>query len=104
MKKSNRIESLQQCEAIQSAVDCIGCAHEGKIVTDANGRVLETNLATDRILERPSLSLIGTHLRDVCPVSHSYDEMRRHAESDGRILNRPLILETGIGKRKLVNM
>ncbi len=104
MKKTNPIEMLRQRETIQAVVDCIGCVHEGKIVTDSNGVVLETNLASERILERPSLSLKGLNLRDVCPVSRGYDELLRHAESDGRTLNRPMILETGVGKRKLVNM
>jgi signal transduction histidine kinase len=99
MKDDNPAEKL-----IREAVDCLGCVHEGLIVTDADGVVVETNLATDRILERPSLSLKGTNIRDLCPVRQSYDDLLRRVEPDKRTLNRSLILHTSNGKRKLVNM
>jgi signal transduction histidine kinase len=74
------------------------------IVTNGDGNVLETNLATERILEIPSLTLKGSDIRSLCPIRNSYDEMLRHVGQEGRTLNRPLIFQTGTGKRKLVNM
>jgi signal transduction histidine kinase len=74
------------------------------IVTDVNGFIVETNLATDRILETPSLGLKGTSIRNLCPVRPSYEEMVGRAVDEIRMLNRPMILQTGAGKRKLVNM
>jgi signal transduction histidine kinase len=104
MDNSNTARKLQEIESIREAVECIGCQHEGLIVTDAQGTVVETNLATDRILETPSLSLKDTNIRDLCPVTRSYDDLVRHVETDGRCLNRAIILQTKGGKRKLVNM
>jgi signal transduction histidine kinase len=78
--------------------------HEGLLVTDSHGTVIETNLASERILEMPSLSLKGTEIRSLCPVATSYDEMLKHMTQDGRVLNKPILLRTSGGKRKLVNM
>jgi signal transduction histidine kinase len=104
MDNSSTTRKLDEVQAIHQAMDCIGCLHEGLIVTDAEGVVVETNLATDRILETPSLSLKDTNIRDLCPVKRSYDDLIRHVETDGRCLNRAIILQTKGGKRKLVNM
>ena len=97
-------ENLGQVEAVREAMSCLGCTHEGMIVTDADGLIVETNLATDRILEMPSLSLKGTSIRELCPVPTSYDEMLRRTVAEVRNLNRPMILQAHAGKRKLVNM
>ncbi len=104
MNKPNPTEKSEQAAAIRDAVECMGCMHEGTIVTDSEGMVTETNLAADRILEAPSMSLKGTNIRALCPVSSVYDEVLRHAGGDRRSLNRPVILQTHGGKRKLVNM
>jgi len=93
----------KQTEAVREAVTCMGCAHEGQIITDATGAVVETNLVTDRILEMPSTTLKGTNIRKLCAIGQSYDEMLRHS-AEGGSLNRPIILQSSSGKRKLVNM
>jgi len=104
MTHTRATNKLEQLHAIHDAVEGLGCVHEGLIVTDTQGVIVETNLATDRILERPSLSLKGTNIRDLCPVRQSYDDLLRYVESDGRSLNRPVILHAADRKRKLVNM
>jgi len=104
MKKLSPTEKLKQMEAVRQAVTCLGCAHEGQIITDAAGAVVETNLVTDRILEMPSTTLKGTNIRQLCAIGQSYDEMLRHSAEGGGSLNRPIILESSSGKRKLVNM
>jgi len=86
------------------ARESLGCSHEGMIVTDATGAVVETNLAAERILEVPSLKLKGSTVRDLCTVGSSYEEIKKRATDEGRCLNRPIILQTSSGKRKLVNM
>jgi signal transduction histidine kinase len=91
-------------DAIAQAAECLGCAHQGLIVTDAWGIVIDTNVATDRILEISALSLKGSPIRALCPVPQSYDDMFRHTTDDGRSLNKAIILQASGGKRKLVNM
>jgi PAS domain S-box-containing protein len=95
---------LKEHENIREALSCLGCMHEGSIVTDSNGAIVETNLATERILETPSLSLKGMNFQELCAVRASYQEMLRHTVADVRNMNRPMILQTPAGKRKLVNM
>src|SRR5689334_21826236 len=89
---------------LYSARETLGCAHEGMLVTDSRGRVDETNLAAERILELPSLTLKGSDIRRVCAVHNSDDDILTHVTAEGRSLNKPIILQTGTGKRKLVNM
>ena len=103
MKNPLNTGNPDQIDAIRDAISCLGCMHEGMIVTDATGVIVETNLAAERILETPSIKLKGSSLRDYCPVRPSYDEMLRRAGAEVRNLNRPMILQTE-GKRKLVNM
>ena len=52
---------------IIDARQCMGCMHEGLIVTSTDGTIVETSPAAERILEAPSLSLKGRQVRDLCP-------------------------------------
>ena len=68
-------EDIQQ--QINDAKQCIGCMHEGLIVTSTDGTIIETSPAADRILEATSLSLKGRQMRDFCSVRDSYNELIR---------------------------
>ena len=52
MSKSNPNNSTER-NAIYEARDCISCMHEGMLVTDEQGLVVEANVAAERILETP---------------------------------------------------
>jgi signal transduction histidine kinase len=103
MSKPNPNNSTER-NAIYEARDCMGCMHEGMLVTDEHGLVVDANVAAERILEIPSLSLKGTAIRSLCPVRQSYDELLKHVSMDGGSVNKPLLLQSNGGKRKLVNM
>ncbi|MBI4473987.1 MAG: hypothetical protein HY646_15065 [Acidobacteria bacterium] len=91
-------------QQILDAKQCLGCMHEGLIVTGADGTILETTSAAERILERPSLSLNGRQMRDLYALQNGYDDLLRQIEADGRILNKSVMLLAGERKRKIVNM
>jgi signal transduction histidine kinase len=89
---------------IADAKQCMGCMHEGLIVTSTDGTIVETSPAAERILEAPSLSLKGRQVRDFCAVRDTYDELMRQVDSAGRTLNKSVIVLAGDNKRKIVNM
>src|SRR5215468_4536700 len=91
-------------QQIADARQCMGCMHEGFIVTSTGGTIIETSQAAERILEAPSLSLKGRQIREICPVTDAYDDLIRQVASGGRILNKSLIVLAGDSKRKIVNM
>src|SRR5207244_9229069 len=95
-------EDIQQ--QINDAKQCIGCMHEGLIVTSTDGTIIETSPAAERILEAPSLSLKGRQMREFCLVHDTYDELIRQTDSAGRSLNKSIIVTAGDSKRKIVNM
>jgi signal transduction histidine kinase len=95
-------ESIEQ--QIHLAKQCMGCMHEGVIVTSADGTIIEASAAAERILEAPSLSLKGRQVRDICSAVDAYDELMRQADSGSRILNKSVIVLAGDTKRKIVNM
>src|SRR5688572_15668692 len=89
---------------IHEAKQCMGCMHEGVIVTAADGMIVETSPAAERILEAPSLSLKGRQVRTLYPLQQAYEDIMRQLQTDDRLMNRSVILLTGDGKRKIVNM
>src|SRR6266481_9321691 len=95
-------ENLQQL--VMDARQCMGCMHEGLIVTSSDGTIVETSPAAERILEAPSLSLKGKQVREICPVHDVYDDLIRQTESSGRSLNKSVLVVAGDSKRKIVNM
>jgi PAS domain S-box-containing protein len=95
-------ETIQQ--QIMDAKQCMGCNHEGWIITSSDGTIIETSPAAERILQAPSLSLKGKQVRDLCPVHNAYDELIRQTESSGGSLNKSVIVLAGDSKRKIVNM
>ena len=95
-------ENLQQL--VQEARQCMGCMHEGLIITSPDGTIVETSPAAERILEAPSMSLKGRQVRELCPVHDVYDDLIRQTDSSGRSPNKSVLVLTGDGKRKIVNM
>src|SRR5207253_556442 len=95
-------ENLQQL--VQEARQCMGCMHEGLIVTSSDGTIVETSPAAERILEAPSLGLKGRQIRDFCPVPEAYDELIRQTETGVRTLNKSVIVLAGESKRKILNI
>src|SRR5437879_7857388 len=95
-------EKLDQL--VIDAKQCMGCMHEGLIVTSSDGTILETSPAAERILEAPSMSLKGRQVRELCPVHDVYDDLIRQTDSSGRSPNKSVLVLTGDGKRKIVNM
>ena len=96
------VENLQQL--IMDAKQCMGCMHEGLIVTSSNGVIVETSPAAERILEAPSMSLKGKQVREICPIGDVYDDLIRQTDSSGRSLNKSVLVVAGENKRKIVNM
>jgi signal transduction histidine kinase len=86
------------------AKQCLGCFHEGVVVTDDAGAILELSPAAEHILEIPSLSLKSRNIHEFCSARDAYADLCDRASKEGRVLNRSFLLTTGTGKRKLVNM
>src|SRR5499425_2449834 len=90
-------------DQISTAKQCMGCMHEGFIVTSTDGTIIEITPAAERILEAPSMSLKGRQVREICPVE-AYDDLIRQSESGARLINKSVIVLAGDSKRKIVNM
>jgi signal transduction histidine kinase len=95
-------EAIRQ--QIMDARQCMGCMHEGLIVTSTDGTIVETSPAAERILEAPSLSLKGRQVREFCSMQDIYDDLIRQTNLAGRSLNKSIIVLAGDSKRKIVNM
>lgn len=93
--------NLQQ--QISEATKCMGCMHEGLIVTLADGTIIETSVPAERILEAPSMGLKGKQIRDFCPAVDVYEEVIRQADTVGCSFNTPIAVSAD-KKRKIVNM
>src|SRR6266516_2087883 len=96
------IENIEQ--QIIEAKECLGCMHQGLIVTSADGTILETSPAAERILEAPSMSLKGRQVREFYLMADTYEELIRQTDIATRSLNRSVIVLAGDKKRKIVNM
>src|SRR6516162_3936338 len=91
-------------EQITDAQQCMGCMHEGLIVTAVDGTIVETSPAAERILEAPSMSLKGRQVREFCSMHNIYNDLIRQTNEAGRSLNKSMIVIAGDSKRKIVNM
>jgi signal transduction histidine kinase len=91
-------------ETFQAAARCLGCSHEGLIVTNAGGDIVDVDANAGQVLEELPTRMEGRNIRDYCLVRESYDAILRHTLRTGRIQNRPLILQSARGKRQLVRM
>jgi len=83
---------------------CLGCAHEGVVVTGLDGKILETTPAAEHILETPSLELKARNIHDFCEARDVYGDLYAQASKETKALNRSILVMTGTGKKKLVNM
>src|ERR1044071_8951253 len=103
-KLHNVAAELQWRERLQEAKQCMGCMHEGVLVTLMDGTILEMTPAAEHILEIPSLGTARKNIHEFCVVRDIYDDMRSLASRDTRSLNRSLLVLTGTGKKKLLNI
>ena len=96
--------NIQEREALLQVKQCLGCMHEGMLVTTLDGKVIETTPAAEHILETPAAALKGHQIEEFCLTHDIYEDMRRQAMHETRALNRSLLICSSTGKRKLVNM
>ena len=95
---------LERREQLQDAKQCMGCMHEGVLVSLMDGTIVEMTPAAEHIFELPSVGATKRNIHEFCVVEEIYDEMRSVAIRDARSLNRSLLVLTGTGKKKLLNM
>jgi two-component system, NtrC family, sensor histidine kinase AtoS len=100
----SRLQVVKQHEAFQAAARCLGCSHEGQIVTNASGEIVDVDANAGQILEELPTRMEGRNIRDYCLLRESYDAIWRHASRTGRVQNRPLIIQSPRGMRRLVRM
>ena len=104
MKERTGQISLDLQERMLAVKQCLGCAHEGIIVTALDGTIIESTPPADHILETPSLGLKSRNIHEFCLASDAYGDLCAQASREGRALNRSVLISTGMGKKKLVNM
>jgi hypothetical protein len=92
---NNKLNQLIQ------AKQCIGCMHEGTVVTP-DGAITETSPAAERILEAPFASLKDKTSRAL-PVT-GFIRSVAPAGPEGGTLNKSVIVLAGDSRRKIVNM
>jgi len=96
--------SLRRREELQEAKQCMGCMHEGVLVTLMDGTIVEMTPAAEHIFELPSVGAAKRNIHEFCVVQEIYDDMRNMGTRDGRSMNRSLLVLTGTGKKKLLNI
>lgn len=102
--KSGNTNTVEQQEALLEAERCMGCMHQGMLVTAADGAITETTAAAEHILEVPLVTLKGRNIQEFLEARDAYDALCAQSSKDGKTLNRPFVFCTPGGKRKLVNM
>ena len=103
-KLQSLTENLQRREQLQDAKQCMGCRHEGVLVTLMDGTIVEMTPAAEHIFEIPSVGANKRNIHEFCVVGDIYDDMQTAGTREGRSLNRSLLVLTGTGKKKLLNM
>src|SRR4051812_18621843 len=98
-KTTATLRILQQREALLDTKQCMGCMHEGMLVTSLDGTILEVAPAAEHILGTPSTALKGALIQTFCAAPEAYWEIGRQAIRDGRVGNRSLLMFAGAGKR-----
>ena len=104
MDDNDHLNSLDLRERMLDVKQCLGCAHEGIVVTDPAGRILESSPSAERILEIPSVDLKTRTIHEFCLAHDIYGDLCTQASREGRALNRSILVSTGMGKKKLLNM
>jgi signal transduction histidine kinase len=101
---TSRDRRIRRAELILDAKQCMGCLHEGVVVTEPSGAIVEASPAAEHILEIPSLSLKSRNIHQFCDATDVYQDLCDRAQREGRALNQSILVATGTGKRKMVNM
>lgn len=91
-------------ERMLDVKQCLTCAHEGVVVTDSEGHIVEISPQAERILETPSPELKSRNIHEFCLAPEAYGDLCLQASREGRALNRSILVSTGMGKKKLLNM
>jgi len=108
MKKTNKspdlLANVVDQLVISDTQNCLGCIHEGMLVTSMDGTILDAAPTAEHILNTQASLLRGHTLREFCASPETYDDIRRQTIHDGRVLNRSLLMLAGTDKRKLVSM
>ena len=109
MKKTNKstellTKSLEEQLVISETRSCLGCIHEGMMVTSMDGTIIEAAPTAEHILNTQASMLKGHAVREFCALPEAYEDIRRQTIHDGRVLNRSLLMVAGPEKRKLVSM
>src|SRR5262252_9208532 len=99
-----RHDSLNLRERMLDVKQCLGCSHEGIVVTDGEGRIVEISPPAERILEMPSPDLKSRSIHEFCVAGDVYGDLCSQAAREGRALNRSILVSTAMGKKKLLNM
>jgi signal transduction histidine kinase len=94
----------RQADALLEAKHCLGCIHEGVVVTDQDGLIVDTSQAAEHILESPALGLKSRNIHEFCEARELYDDLCNQAAREGRALNRSILVSTANGNKKMVNM
>jgi signal transduction histidine kinase len=97
-------DSLDLRERMLDVKQCLGCAHEGVVITDQAGRIVEASPPAERILEIASLDLKSRSIHEFCGAGDVYGDLCTQASREGRALNRSILVSTGMGRKKLLNM
>lgn len=74
------------------------------MVTRLDGTIIETSPPAEHILEIPSLDSKARNIHDFCVASDAYSDLFNQAAQEGRALHRSILVATGTGKKKLLNM
>src|SRR5215468_699531 len=90
-KKTQQSDTLDFRESLLEVKQCLGCMHEGLVVTTTDGTIIETSPAAEHILEAPSVVMKGRNIHDYCLSPDVYNDMRRQAVDEVRALNRSLV-------------
>jgi signal transduction histidine kinase len=104
MDEKDRQDNLLLRERMLDVKHCLGCAHEGIVVTDSDGTIVETSLPAEHILETAAPDLISKNIHKFFQAREPYDDLCGQASKDGRALNRSILVSTGTGRKKLLNM
>jgi signal transduction histidine kinase len=104
MKEEDREHDLRLRERTLEAKQCLGCSHEGVVVTGPDGSILETSPPAEHILEIPSVTLESRNIHELFVDPAVYEDLYNRASREGRVLNRSILVATGMGKKKLLNM
>jgi signal transduction histidine kinase len=104
MKENPSSKNIEERVALAEAKLCLGCIHEGTVLTNLEGKVVENSAAAEQILEVSPSGLRDRSIREFLNTPDVYDDMVELALHEVRAMNRTVVMSTDGGKRKLVNL